>query len=56
MFLRSNNQLKKYIKISNNSGCVSANYNITNEDIIVSLIEEDGNEVSGQFNISKIKK
>ncbi len=40
---------KKYIKISKHSGCVSANYNIAEEEQESVIVPYDNNETSGRF-------
>lgn len=54
MNLKSNKQLKRFRNIYNNSGCVSSNYKVSNNDL-ETHIEYDENEISGEFNISKVK-
>ncbi|WP_333861806.1 hypothetical protein [Clostridium sp.] len=54
MNLKSNKQLKQFRNIYNNSGCVSSNYKISNNNL-ETHIEYDDNEISGEFNISRIK-
>lgn len=54
MDLRNDVQLKRFRNISNNSGCISANYNIINNDIEVSHVENSRNEFSGEFNLRKV--
>ena len=53
MISKSNNNLKSYINVSHSSGYVSANYNIINDgDTKISLVEDIGNEFSGEFKIN----
>ncbi|EDK33103.1 hypothetical protein [Clostridium kluyveri] len=55
MNLKSNKQLKRFRNIYNNSGCVSSNYKISNNDLEISHIEYEQDEISGEFNINKVK-
>jgi len=45
----NNTNSKKYIKVSKYSGCVSANYNIIEEDQESIIIPYQNNETSGRF-------
>ena len=56
MSLKNDVQLKRFRNIYNNSGCVSANYNIKNNDIEVSHVEDSINEFSGEFKFNKVRR
>lgn len=55
MNLKYTNQLKKFRNIYNNSGRVSSNYKIWNTPLEISHIEYSQDEISGEFNINKVK-
>ncbi len=47
---------EKYIKISKDSGCISANYSIHNIDEDIVIVPYETNEVSGSFKLSRVDK
>ncbi|MFL0196770.1 hypothetical protein ACJDU8_14570 [Clostridium sp. WILCCON 0269] len=56
MSLKSNIQLKRFRNVSNNSGCVWSNYNISNNNTKISYIEYSEDEISGEFYANRMKK
>ena len=49
MYCKSTLELKRYRNTSNNSGCVTGNYNIINKGLETNHVEDRINEYSGEF-------